>query len=207
MYVPVGGTKGLRVENRVAGDNLQRKDDSMKAFSMYSIAAVLSLALVHSVFGAEKKANYSVGQKAPTFQATTTDGKTVKFPEAYKGKVVLVDFWATWCGPCRVEMPNVVSAYKKYHAQGFDVLGISLDRENSGDKLAKFAKDNDMPWPQVYDGKYWKAAVAEQYGIHSIPRPILVDGDTGVVLAEGPDARGEKLNAAIEKALAAKKKS
>ena len=198
----------MRVESGVAGDNLEEERTiPMNRFTMYSIAAVLSVGLLHSASAAEKKANYAVGQKAATFQATTTDGKTIKFPESYKGKVVLLDFWATWCGPCRVEIPNVVSSYKKYHDKGFEVLGISLDRENAGDKLATFAKDNDVTWPQVYDGKFWKAAVAEQYGIHSIPRPILVDGDTGMVVAEGSDARGAKLDATIEKALAGKKKS
>ena len=103
-------------------------------------------------------------------------------------------------------MPNVVAAYDQYHAQGFEVLGISLDKENKAAALSKFATENKMPWPQIYDGKFWKTPVAQQYGIRSIPRPILVDGDTGMILAEGPEARGQKLGPAIAKALAAKKK-
>jgi len=150
---------------------------------------------------------FAKGQKVPSFQATTTAGKTVNFPQDYKGKVVLLDFWATWCPPCRAEAPNVAAAYQKYHAQGFEVLGVSLDRADGAEKLASFTKGNNMSWPQVYDGKYWQAAVAQKYGIHSIPQPILVDGDTGVVLAEGGHARGEDLAPAIQKALAAKKKS
>ena len=170
-------------------------------------STLLSVATALAATSDEPKSAYTTGQKALSFQAKTTDGKTIKFPDDYKGKVVLLDFWATWCGPCRAEMPNVVGAYDQYHSKGFEVLGISLDKENSWGAVTKFATDHSMPWPQVYDGKYWKAAVAQQYGIRSIPRPILVDGDTGMILAEGPGARGQKLGPAIAKGLASKNKT
>ena len=169
-----------------------------------SSALAVSL-LAGGIQAAKAGPDLTAGQKVPSFQAKTTDGKQVNFPEDYKGKVVLLDFWATWCPPCRAEIPNVVQAYQKYHAQGFDVLGVSLDRGNSGPQLAKFTQDNKMPWPQVYDGKYWQAEVAVKFGINSIPHPILVDGSTGKILADGSDARGESLAPAIEKALPAKK--
>jgi peroxiredoxin len=171
----------------------------------FSTVAGLAMGFA-SLSTAAQPSAYSAGQKAPSFQAKTTDGKTVKFPSDYKGKVVLLDFWATWCPPCRAEMPNVTAAYQKLHEKGFEILGISLDKAGAGQTLADFTKSNNMSWPQVYDGKYWKTALAEQYGIHSIPRPILVDGDTGLIIAEGPDARGGKLVPAAEKALAGKKK-
>jgi peroxiredoxin len=146
----------------------------------------------------------TAGKPALAFAAGTTEGKTVRFPEAYRGKLVLLDFWATWCGPCVAELPHLTAAYNQYHAKGFEVLGVSLDQTNSAAKLAKFTADHQMPWPQIYDGKYWQAAVAQQYFIQSIPHAFLVDGDTGVIVAEGDSLRGAQLAPAIEKALAKK---
>lgn len=124
-------------------------------------------------------------------------GKAVSF-DAYKGKVLLVDFWATWCGPCVAELPNVVAAYGKYHSKGFEVLGISLDQANSRPKLEAFIKEHNMPWPQVYDGKYWQSENAVAYGVRAIPFTLLI-GKDGKIAAVG--ARGEALAPAIEAAL------
>jgi peroxiredoxin len=142
------------------------------------------------------------GAKALAFEAKTTDGDKISFPEKYKGKLVMLDFWATWCPPCRAEVPHLAAAYEKFHAKGFEVLGVSLDQANASEKLAQFTKENHMPWPEVYDGKYWTSAVAQTYFIESIPHPFLVDGTTGTIVAEGDELRGEELSATIEKALA-----
>jgi peroxiredoxin len=144
----------------------------------------------------------AAGHQALPFEAKTTDGEAIHFPQSYKGKLVLVDFWATWCPPCREEVPNVTAAYEKFHAKGFEVLGVSLDKTNAAETLAQFTKDNHMPWPEIYDGQYFKAAVAQAYFVDSIPHPFLVDGETGMIVAEGGNARGKKLSASIEKALA-----
>jgi thiol-disulfide isomerase/thioredoxin len=146
--------------------------------------------------------NLVAGGKALAFDATTTDNDKIHFPDKYKGKVVLVDFWATWCPPCRAEVPHLAAAYEKYHDKGFEVLGVSLDQANSADKLAQFTKENHMPWPEIYDGKYWSSAVAQLYFIESIPHPFLVDGNTGLIVAEGEALRGDSLTGTIEKALA-----
>ncbi len=148
------------------------------------------------------RVHLTVGSNAPAFDAKTMDGDSFHFPDKYKGKLVILDFWATWCPPCRGEIPGVSAAYQKYHSQGLEILGVSLDQGGEGDMLAKFTKDNNMPWPEVYDGQNWKAAVAQIYSIDSIPHPFLVDGNTGKIVAEGNELRGENLAATIEKALA-----
>lgn len=145
----------------------------------------------------------AVGKPATVFKAKTTEGTAIDFPASFKGKVVLLDFWAIWCGPCIGELPHLTAAYQKFHDKGFEVLGISLDRPGDDKKLAAFTKDKNMPWPQVYDGKYWQAEVAQLYGVRSIPTAYLVDGDTGLVIANS-GLRGSELEKTIEAALAKK---
>lgn len=148
----------------------------------------------------------TTGKAAIAFDVKTTAGDAISFPKSYPGKVVMLDFWATWCGPCIGELPGLTKAYETYHKQGFEILGISLDQENAATKLADFTKAKSMTWAQVYDGKYWGAEVAQLYVIQSIPSAFLVDGDTGLILAQGNELRGDQLAPTLERVLKAKGK-
>jgi thiol-disulfide isomerase/thioredoxin len=120
------------------------------------------------------------GMMFPEFPAATKDldGKEIKFAD-YKGKVVLVFFWATWCGPCMREMPNIVRAYEKYHPNGFEIIGISLDE--SKQDLLKVTKDKRMTWREYFDGLRWENKVSEYYGVTATPTMYLVGPDGKIV--------------------------
>ena len=135
-------------------------------------------------------------EKLPAgIQFTAVDGREVDLAKLH-GKVVLIDFWATWCPPCRGEVPNVVEAYKKFHDKGFEIIGISLDKNKEA--LVEFTKKNGMIWPQYFDGKGWENAISKKNGIDSIPAMWLLDKEGRVVTT---DAR-EDLAGQVEKLLA-----
>jgi len=105
----------------------------------------------------------------------------------------LLDFWATWCGPCVQELPNVIETYEKYHSKGLEIVGISLDNEKKD--LEEFvAKRSGMTWAQVFDGKGWESAIGQEYGVNAIPFTLLLDGE-GTIVAR--DLRGEALGKTV----------
>jgi peroxiredoxin len=145
-----------------------------------------------------RKEGLNIGKSAPLFSQADPEGKPVSL-ESFRGKYLLVDFWASWCGPCRQENPNIVRTYEKFKGNNFEILGVSLD--NNKDKWLKAIQDDQLTWAQVSDLKYWKNAVAVQYGVQSIPANFLLDKE-GKIIAKG--LRGPALEQALEKILAPK---
>ena len=129
-----------------------------------------------------------IGQQAPDFSITDVDGKTVKLSDFVGQGYLLLDFWASWCGPCRKENPNVVEAYNKYHDQGFDVLAVSLDKTKAA--WLRGIEEDGLKYHHVSELKYWNSDVARLYGIRSIPSNLLINRE-GKIIAK--NLRGNEL--------------
>lgn len=137
----------------------------------------------------------AVGQIAPDFTLADTNGELLKLSDI-KGDVILVDFWASWCGPCRRENPNVTALYKDYKDKGFEILGVSLD--NKKEAWLKAIEDDHLNWYHVSDLKGWKSAAAQLYAVNSIPHTVLLDSE-GKILAK--NLRGEELRQLVSELL------
>ena len=145
----------------------------------------------------EKMKATAVGRTFTDFAMNTPEGEPVKLSDYVgKGKVVLVDFWASWCGPCRREMPNLVEAYAKYKDKGFEIVGVSLDQNAEAWKSA--IEKLNITWPQMSDLKYWNCEGAQLYAVSSIPHTVLIDGE-GTILARG--LHGDELQEKIAEAV------
>lgn len=140
----------------------------------------------------EQMKSTSIDAIAPNFSLPDADGKLISL-KAFKGKITLIDFWASWCGPCRAENPNVVKAYKKFHDKGFEILAVSLD--NKKEKWIQAIQQDGLQWTHVSDLKGWESSINTLYGISSIPANYLLDAE-GRILAK--NLRGDKLQQKLD---------
>lgn len=139
-----------------------------------------------------------IGQPALDFKLTTPEGKEVSLSD-YKGKVVMVDFWASWCKPCRKENPNVVRIYNRFKDKGFEILGVSLD--NNKDSWVEAIQKDKLTWTHVSDLAGWGSLAAKQYGVTGIPYTLIIGRDGKII---EKNLRGEQLEKKLEKILNAK---
>jgi thiol-disulfide isomerase/thioredoxin len=195
------------IENYDKGADVMRQVITNYPNTQYSESAEKIIAKIPLMIAAKKREaeakkiqdGLAAGAEFPDFSASDLDGKPLSVASR-KGKVVLLDFWATWCGPCRAELPNVIEVYKKHHEAGFEIIGVSLDSDR--DTLNSFLKKQDgMTWPQYFDGQGWTNNLAVKYGVESIPFTVLVGPDGKII---GKDLRGDDLEDAVSKAVAAK---
>jgi len=155
--------------------------------------------ILHAAKAKEIQDNLVAGAMFPDFTTTNLNGGPLSVG-ALKGKLVLVDFWATWCPPCVGEIPNLIATYQKHHSEGFEIIGVSLDDSLSA--LENFTKAHDgMTWPQYFDGQHWNNVLAVKYGVGSVPFNVLI-GPSGKIIAR--DLRGPEVEMAVAEALALK---
>ncbi len=178
-------------ENKVVIDRL-KKEIPNSSYTKDFVAVYEQFNQQAAAAQAQKQAveSTAVGAQAPEIDLPNPDGKNIKL-SSLKGKVVLIDFWASWCGPCRMEMPNVVNTYNKYKAKGFTVYSVSLDKEANAWKNS--IKSLGMTWEnQVSDLKFWQCEAAQRYGVNGIPATFLLDKDGKIVATNLRGAELEK---------------
>lgn len=141
----------------------------------------------------ERMGSGEIGAKAPDFSGPTPDGNILSLSEVL-GKYTIIDFWASWCMPCRVENPNVVKAYRKYHDKGLNIISVSLDRPGARDAWLEAIKKDEMEWYHISNLEFWNDPIAKEYGIRAIPATFLLD-ENGIIIDK--NLRGAALEAKL----------
>ena len=189
-------TELLQAFKELAEQNPNNRTAHRKLAEIYQRLGDTELAKEHRLKAEPVQA--LLGKPVPDFSATDLDGKPISI-EQYRGKVVLLDFRATWSGACLEDTPNVKKIYDAYKDKGFDIIGISLDNDEK--RLRDHLKKHEIPWRQVYSGKRWDSPIAQQYGIRNVPSGWLIDRD-GTLISQ--QASGVLLEHLVSEAVAAK---
>jgi peroxiredoxin len=167
-------------------------DEAKKRFDNFE-KSLLETRAAKSIDKIVKAANsVEIGKKAPDFSAKSPEGKEISLKESL-GKVTIIDFWASWCGPCRMENPHVVALYNQYHEKGLNIIGVSLDKDEAKWKEA-IAKDG-LTWTHISNLKFWEDPIAEKYNVKAIPATFIVDAN-GIIIAK--DLRGAELDTKLK---------
>lgn len=145
----------------------------------------------------ESVANTDIGKVAPNFSAPDPNGKEIALNDI-KGKVTIIDFWASWCKPCRRENPNVVKLYEKYHDKGLEIISVSLDKEGQKNRWIKAIEDDNLTWHNISNLKFWSDPIAKMYNVRSIPATFILD-ESGTIVAK--KLRGAALERKVEELL------